>query len=230
MHAAILCGILKDGALLVPLSKAEVRLVRSIIVSSILSTDMRYHFTQVADLKMFRNAYCMDSKANFEEPGKNHRRFFMDLIVHAADVSNACKEWNISRSWSLLIQDEFYKQGDHEREIQLASVPAMFDRHSNSMEMGQINFIEHLVLPLFSTLKDIFPATLELYEHATINMAKWSDKYELRQTNLSREEVDELHSRRKVKRRSTNTGEKQKSMKDQKLHNQSLEKAMSKLF
>ena len=183
MHSAITCGIIREEQLLSPLSTNDARTVRSIVVSAVLCTDMKNHFEQIADLKVYRNLFCLNrdaaearrpSLSDGSAPGaRANRRFFIDMFVHAADVSNSCKPWNASRSWSLLIQDEFYQQGDRERDEGMP-VAAMFDRNKNSFAVGQLNFSEHLVMPLFSVLADIFPPVETLCKNALSNMEEWA--------------------------------------------------------
>ena len=48
-------------------------------------------------------------------------RFVIDMFVHAADVSNPAKEWTSCKSWSFLIMDEFWAQGDRERDMVTAA-------------------------------------------------------------------------------------------------------------
>ena len=207
MHSSILCGIIRDEGLFSPLAKADTRSIRSIIISAVLCTDMKNHFEQIADLKAFRNAYCLNRDPDScSRAVQTNRRFFIDMFMHASDISNSCKPWAASRSWSLLIQDEFYTQGDREREEGLP-VAAMFDRGQNSVALGQLNFSEHLAMPLFSVLAEIFPPVEPLCSNLLKNMEKWAtirneeiqDQQKLNPASRAvAEETQEVHRRSKA--------------------------------
>jgi hypothetical protein len=53
----------------------------------------------------------------------------IDMFVHAADVSNPAKEWTSCKSWSFLIMDEFWAQGDRERDMVSSTRKAYFCYH-----------------------------------------------------------------------------------------------------
>ena len=61
-----------------------------------------------------------------------HRHFMLQIALKCADISNPCRTWNISRLWSYRACEEFYRQGDRERELNLPVTP-LFDRNAISV-------------------------------------------------------------------------------------------------
>jgi hypothetical protein len=53
----------------------------------------------------------------------------MQVALHAADVSNPVKPWQLHMRWYPRLMDEFYYQGDLEREAGLP-ITFAFDRHN----------------------------------------------------------------------------------------------------
>ena len=51
------------------------------------------------------------------------RHFMLQIALKCADISNPCRNWNISRLWSYRACEEFYRQGDRERELELPITP-----------------------------------------------------------------------------------------------------------
>ena len=43
------------------------------------------------------------------------RMTILRSLLHAADISNPAKQWEISKKWSDLVVQEFYEQGDREK-------------------------------------------------------------------------------------------------------------------
>jgi hypothetical protein len=52
MHSTLLAAVLRDTAVLEPLTLNEAREARAIMISAILGTDMMHHFSQISDLRV----------------------------------------------------------------------------------------------------------------------------------------------------------------------------------
>lgn len=75
-------------------------------------------------------------------------------MVHCADLSNPTKPLEIYRRWVTLIMEEFFQQGDREREQGL-DVSPMCDRQNATIEKSQVGFIDYIVHPLWETWADL---------------------------------------------------------------------------
>ena len=58
-------------------------------------------------------------------------------MVHCSDLSNPTKPLDIYRQWVDRIMEEFFRQGDREREIGLEISP-MCDRYNATIEKSQV--------------------------------------------------------------------------------------------
>ena len=58
-------------------------------------------------------------------------------MIHAADLSNPTKPLELYRVWVNLISNEFFQQGDSERESGLDISP-MCDRYNATLEKSQV--------------------------------------------------------------------------------------------
>ncbi|KAI5106694.1 cAMP-specific 3',5'-cyclic phosphodiesterase 4B isoform X3 [Silurus meridionalis] len=75
-------------------------------------------------------------------------------MVHCADLSNPTKPLDLYRQWTDRIMDEFFHQGDRERERGMEISP-MCDKHTASVEKSQVGFIDYIVHPLWETWADL---------------------------------------------------------------------------
>lgn len=58
-------------------------------------------------------------------------------MVHCADLSNPTKTLPLYRQWTERIMEEFFRQGDKERERGM-EISAMCDKHTASVEKSQV--------------------------------------------------------------------------------------------
>lgn len=61
----------------------------------------------------------------------------LENLVHCADLSNPTKPLPLYKRWVTLLMEEFFQQGDREREQNLDISP-MCDRHSATIEKSQV--------------------------------------------------------------------------------------------
>lgn len=49
----------------------------------------------------------------------------LEFGIHMSDISNPTKEWDLSLMWTNLVYEEFFDQGDREKELGLPIGPLM---------------------------------------------------------------------------------------------------------
>ena len=69
-------------------------------------------------------------------------------MIHAADLSNPTKPLELYKSWVDLISQEFFSQGDRERE-QGMDISAMCDKYNATIEKTQVLFYINILLTKF---------------------------------------------------------------------------------
>lgn len=78
----------------------------------------------------------------------------LENLVHCADLSNPTKPLPLYKRWVALLMEEFFQQGDKERENGMDISP-MCDRHNATIEKSQVGFIDYIVHPLWETWGDL---------------------------------------------------------------------------
>ena len=85
-------------------------------------------------------------------------------MAHCADLSNPTKPLAIYRRFCDLLMEEFYQQGDREREKGLDISP-MCDRYNSTVEKSQVGFIDYILHPLWETWADlVHPDALDILD------------------------------------------------------------------
>lgn len=83
------------------------------------------------------------------------RHFILQIALKCADISNPCRPWDVSRKWSQKVCEEFYRQGDYERKLNLP-VTSLCDRLTTSVPKIQagihVTCLQSTVKPLKSEL------------------------------------------------------------------------------
>ncbi|XP_062304935.1 cAMP-specific 3',5'-cyclic phosphodiesterase 4D-like [Osmerus eperlanus] len=146
------------------LPKKQRQSLRKLIIDMVLATDMSKHMTLLADLKtMVETKKVTSSGVLLLDQYTEHIQVLRNM-VHCADLSNPTKPLAIYRLWTERIMEEFFRQGDKERE-QGIEISPMCDKHTASVEKSQVGFIDYIAHPLWETWADlVHPDAQELLD------------------------------------------------------------------
>lgn len=121
----------------------EYRTFRSLVISLVLATDMVNHASIIERMSTY-----LFLKETTNSPTDS--KIFLQMILHAADISNAAKPWPIYLQSTEKIMEEFFQQGDLEK-VHYQNEQPTFDRDSTDLIQLQIGFISHIVSPTVRT-------------------------------------------------------------------------------
>ena len=71
-------------------------------------------------------------------------------MLHSCDVSHPSKRWSLHHRWTARCMEEFFVQGDREKELGLEYSP-LCDRHNTMVPQSQIGMYSCIMI--FSELK-----------------------------------------------------------------------------
>lgn len=191
MHCAKLWMILVNPgtALFAGATPGQRRDVRKHILEAILHTDMILHQGMVKDLQMI---YQMNLPVFSPKPEgaplslaeaeiwcqPDNKILVMNMVLHAADVSNPSKVWAVTKAWAMVCLEEFFAQGDKEKEL---AIPVQFlnDRDKLNRPNSQIGFIEFMIAPFLVAQLRLFPALKEMGDNLGNNLTNWQDAWRM---------------------------------------------------
>ena len=104
------------------------------------------------------------------------------FMLHLADISNPAKGDPMFKLWTDRCLDEFFAQGDKEREMGLAISPNC-DRNTTKRPDSQIGFINFVVKPAYEVLADVIPNVREtILPVIESNLSYWNEQKDSEET------------------------------------------------
>ncbi|KAK7874021.1 hypothetical protein R5R35_013426 [Gryllus longicercus] len=138
-----------DCNILQSLTRDEFREFRALVIDTVLATDMSFHFQQ---LKTMRGLLSL------AEPTVDKSKA-LSLVLHCCDIAHPAKRWELHQRWTALLLEEFFRQGDRERDLGLPFSP-LCDRNNTLVAESQIGFIEFIVEPSLAVCSDMMETVL----------------------------------------------------------------------
>jgi len=119
------------------------------------------------------------------------RHFILQIALKCADISNPCRPWDISSKWSYKVCEEFFRQGDYERRLNLPVTP-LCDRHTTSIPKIQAGFFKHVVTPLYVEWHRFLSdgLSISLMKYLKANQKRW--EIQISQEATTDTEISEL--------------------------------------
>ncbi|XP_004535331.1 cAMP-specific 3',5'-cyclic phosphodiesterase, isoforms N/G isoform X5 [Ceratitis capitata] len=136
------------------MQKKQRQTLRKMVIDIVLSTDMSKHMSLLADLKTMVETKKVAGSGVLLLDNYTDRIQVLENLVHCADLSNPTKPLPLYKRWVSLLMEEFFLQGDKERESGMDISP-MCDRHNSTIEKSQVGFIDYIVHPLWETWADL---------------------------------------------------------------------------
>ena len=178
-HSAYLFRILRkeENNILEKFSVQNYKTIRKRMISQILATDMANHGENISLIRskiksrQYQEKFLFlsgNDKTKFEE-----QQILLDYIIHMADLGHNCKKFDISVIWIQLLCEEFWAQGDQERERGLP-ISFMCDRNNIDVPASQIGFLRGFILSAFDTLVEMFPKLQFTIDNAENNIKQWT--------------------------------------------------------
>ncbi|CAB9501130.1 Receptor-type guanylate cyclase gcy [Seminavis robusta] len=153
-------------------TQTELKRFRTVLVNSILSTDI-----MSKDLKKLRNerwnlAFSEDDKSELspEDVDMYRASSVLEHLIQASDVSHTMQHWHVYRAWNERLFKEMYQayqEGRSEKDP------------SESWYEGELGFFDFYIIPLAKKLNDcgVFGvSSTEYLDFALKNRAEWEVK------------------------------------------------------
>ena len=180
-HIANMFKIVKEDKynIFKPFKPEEYRIMRRRIIEGVLATDMKKHQKVIGKIKNRAEVYNIKNGKNFNkmfnETDANKlfdaQQEVLNMLIHSADISNPAKPSKISQQWTDKVYEEFFRQGDLEKKLEIP-VSMMCDRLTTNVNQAMIGFISFVVKPTIDILFNILPELPEYSKNIQENLKK----------------------------------------------------------
>lgn len=143
---------------------------------------------------------------------KDDRHFILQIALKCADISNPTRPWEISRKWSLKVCDEFFRQGEYERQLNLP-ITSICDRQSTSVAKIQVGFFKLVVTPLFTEWHRFMKSSLSTHMMNLLkaNRKRWENHEAVENAEETRTEVSDAEPEPEISEEDDVTKESEQS-------------------
>ena len=145
------------------LDKSSYMFVRYLIINMVLKTDMQYH-------RQVLHAFQESVAAGETIPTIN----VLQMAIKCADLSHSMYPWPLHKTWTELLEREYFLQGDKELALGMPVTPLM-DRSKQALRSSQSGFLSVVVHPLFHAFAGVFPDCHFLVRGLENNIKRWNE-------------------------------------------------------
>lgn len=153
--------------------------VLDVIERCILATDLELHFRDRRDMEdlasrvslLHRGTTTTASSGPVVEV-QRERELLQSSMMTAADLGAVTKPWVVHRHVSQLIAEEFWQQGDIERNELHLEPPPMLDRRANLSKV-QIGFIDNVCADLYQAMCLFHDSFRPMLDGCLQNRSRW---------------------------------------------------------
>lgn len=164
------------------LSKEDFQRCRKLMIDAILNTDPAQHGAMVNDLRALYDGQLL----SLQDTGTSADDLITELfstadvktlgarcLLHAADLSNPCRPWNIAMPWANSVLSEFFAQGDKEKQLGVP-VGMLNDRTKVDLPSSQLGFIQFMVAPFVCAYTKVFTKWFDFNTILGTNVGEWA--------------------------------------------------------
>jgi len=141
----------------------------SLVSDLVLGTDMDLHGTIMSSA---REAFVTSSAVE--------GLLLLKLAMKCSDLGHTTLQWGLHSQWVRRIEQEFFLQGDKEREAGLP-ISFLMDRFKPGATATQVGFFDAVVLPLFRLLAQAAPGAARALAAVEANYRRWRELEEVQQ-------------------------------------------------
>lgn len=144
--------------------------LRSLTHDIILATDLKHHFSILEKFTGFINV--VDEWQQF--PPLQHV-LLAQMTIKIADLSNVFRPAKTAKIWARYLMEEFFNQGDLQREYNLPVSP-LNDRASASVPEIQVSFYQNIAEPLLHCMTPALESSHTWIETLRDNRTFWEQQ------------------------------------------------------
>ncbi|KAH7329232.1 hypothetical protein B0I35DRAFT_39696 [Stachybotrys elegans] len=171
----------------------EDRKMRSLMISSILATDMGLHFDYMKKMGDLQEK-LQDNNTTDGWNGRlveEQKALACSLLIKCADISNVvcARHFDTAVQWMHILSEEFSRQASMEEELEIkSSLLAPPKKDLLSLVNAQLGFMNMFAMPLFQGVADIMPGMQYTVDELEINKGRFEIMVQHEKTKALKED------------------------------------------
>lgn len=149
---------IKGNNFLCNLNRSEYDTVVKLIREAILATDLSRYFARLPKFQqtLHNLKEINDHSTNLWRNDREQRLLLGCMFMTACDVSAITKPWPVQKMTAEMVANEFFEQGDLEKERLNVTPAALMDRErSNELPKLQVSFIDSICMPIYEAIVQV---------------------------------------------------------------------------
>ncbi|CAH8626313.1 unnamed protein product [Schistosoma guineensis] len=167
---------IKGNNFLCNLNRSEYDTVVKLIREAILATDLSRYFARLPKFQqtLHNLKEINDHSTNLWRNDREQRLLLGCMFMTACDVSAITKPWPVQKLTAEMVANEFFEQGDLEKERLNVTPAALMDRErSNELPNLQVSFIDSICMPIYEAIVQVSPNFEPLLKGCKRNRTCW---------------------------------------------------------
>lgn len=158
----------QGNQILSQLSTDEFAAVVHFLEEAILATDLAVYFRK-------RGSFFKLVESNeYNWSQDEHRILLRSMLMTACDVAAITKPWEIQKVVAELVANEFFQQGDIEKEeLKMQPIDMMDREKSDQLPLMQVRFIDQICVPVYDVFSKISDKMEPLLTGVLSNRRQW---------------------------------------------------------
>ncbi|KAI5859321.1 HD-domain/PDEase-like protein [Durotheca rogersii] len=146
--------------------------MRTLIISSILATDMGVHSNYMDKLGNLKDNLRADGSTDgwHGRMLEEKREILCSLLIKCADISNVARKYEAALQWMYILYEEFSRQAAMESDVNIpSSLISPPKKDFVSLAKAQMGFMNIFAIPLFQGVAEVLPAMQYTVDELQIN-------------------------------------------------------------
>ncbi|KAL0043699.1 hypothetical protein WJX82_003553 [Trebouxia sp. C0006] len=162
-----------------------VRMGRNCAINQVLGTDMKKHFDIVSRFQaVFKKPPSSNASSHGSTTPTGHSQdwtsikpedqtLIHQMVLKCADVGHLAADPKTHKRWAYQLEEEFFRQGDKEKELGLPVSPLMDRQQTGGMTRSQLGFFGIVGIPLFRAITELFKDAQPMMDGVLANYRMW---------------------------------------------------------
>ncbi|CAD5116850.1 DgyrCDS5694 [Dimorphilus gyrociliatus] len=168
----------KGTDILSNLTSEKYEKVIKLLEHAILATDLAVYFKQRPEF------FSLVDSSTINWESDKDKELVRAMMMTACDVSAITKPWNIQKKVASLIANEFFEQGDKEKELKITPIDMMNRDKKDMFPSLQVSFIDGVCMPVYEAFSKFNNKLAPLLKGCEANRQEWKK----RKDNLTEDE------------------------------------------